>query len=113
MSNEHKNNISENGLYEKIVVTVDIELKDLILRYVEIRQEDIVRLQRALANDDYETIKTVGHGMKGSGVVYGFAYIGTIGAGIETSAGEKNRNEVETGLKQLINYMENLEIIYK
>jgi len=52
---------------EKIVVHVDADLDDLIPGYLQNRREDVKAVWQALENQDFETIRVLGHTMKGTG----------------------------------------------
>ena len=98
---------------DKIVVHVDAELEDLIPGFLENRQEDIRSIREALEKDDYETIRTLGHSMKGSGGGYGFDGITDIGLHIENAAKEKNVEEIRRWLGELLHYLERVEVVYE
>jgi HPt (histidine-containing phosphotransfer) domain-containing protein len=98
---------------EKITVRVDAELEDLIPGYLENRHKDAKEIQAALASGIYETIRTIGHSMKGSGGGYGFNTISAIGSSLEYAAKEKYHEEIRRRLNELIHYLENVYVIYK
>jgi HPt (histidine-containing phosphotransfer) domain-containing protein len=56
---------------EVIVIHADKDLEDLIPEFLDNRRSDVESIRGALANDDYETIRVLGHSMKGSGGGYG------------------------------------------
>ena len=98
---------------EKIVVHVDAELEDLIPGFLENRQEDIRSIEEALEKGDYETIRTLGHSMKGSGGGYGFDAITDIGKSLEDAAKEKNTGEIRKRVGELLHYLERVEVVYE
>ncbi|MBE9504618.1 MAG: Hpt domain-containing protein [Proteobacteria bacterium] len=98
---------------EKIVIYIDSDLKDIVPRFLEIRQENINNLLKALKREDYEPILRIGHSMKGSGTGYGFEYITEIGRSIEDAAIMKNLEEIGECVEKLSTYLENIEIVYK
>lgn len=61
----------------------------------------------------YETIRILGHSMKGSGGGFGFDTITDIGIDLENAAMEKDSQGVIRLVNQLEDYMENVEIIYE
>jgi HPt (histidine-containing phosphotransfer) domain-containing protein len=97
----------------KIVVYIDSDLKDIVPRFLEIRQENINNILKALESEDYEPILRIGHSMKGSGTGYGFDYITEIGHSIEDAAKMKNLEAIRECVKKLSTYLENIEIVYK
>ena len=58
-------NDSETG--ETIVIRVDRDLEDLIPGFINNRRKDAESIADALKRKDYETIRVLGHGMKGAG----------------------------------------------
>ncbi len=97
---------------EKIVVNVDSDIEDLIPGFLENRQEDVKSIYDALEKEDYETIRILGHSMKGAGGGYGFDEITDIGRSIEESAEGKNQEEVKKWVINLSNYLDRVEIVY-
>ena len=98
---------------EKIIVRVDAEIKDLIPGFLENRQKDIKTILEALDQGDYETIRLLGHRMKGAGGGYGFDAITDIGRSIEQGVKEKNPEGVRRWVKELSKYLDRLEIVYE
>ncbi len=97
---------------EKIVVNVDSDIEDLIPGFLENRHEDVKSIYDALEKEDYETIRILGHSMKGAGGGYGFDEITDIGRSIEESAEGKNQEEVKKWVISLSNYLDRVEIVY-
>ncbi|MGR3219085.1 MAG: Hpt domain-containing protein [Candidatus Anammoxibacter sp.] len=98
---------------EKIVVRVDEELEELIPGFLENRHEDIRSILNALAARNFETIRILGHSMKGSGGGYGFNYITDIGKDIEHAALEANVNEIKRVLDELVSYLKHVSVVYE
>jgi HPt (histidine-containing phosphotransfer) domain-containing protein len=97
----------------KIIVHVDEEIEDLIPGFLENRRKDVNRLQEALTSGDYETIRTLGHGMKGAGGGYGFDAITDIGGSLEIAAKQKNTEEIRKGIDELADYLERVEVVHE
>ena len=97
---------------EKIIVRVDEDLADLIPGFLNNRQQDIKIMNEALEGGGYETIRTVGHSMKGSGGGYGFDGITEIGSSLEIAAKESDKDKITMWLKELEYYLEIVEVIY-
>ncbi len=97
---------------EKIIITVDPDLEELIPSFLENRHKDIKSIQSALESGDYETIRILGHSMKGSGGGYGFDFISEIGEVIEQAAKDKNENEIVKSNSKLAGYLEQVEVVF-
>jgi len=98
---------------EKIIVHVDPDIEDLIPGFLENRRKDIKTIEETLASNDYKTIQRLGHTMKGAGGGYGFDKITDIGLHIENAAKEKNADEIRRQTNELLNYLENIEVVYE
>jgi HPt (histidine-containing phosphotransfer) domain-containing protein len=107
--------VSENsGAQEnKIIVLIDSELEDLIPGFLNNRRQDIIKMQAALADGDYETIRILGHSMKGAGGGYGFDTITDIGQALETAAREKEAQILQDQIRILTHYLEHVEVRYE
>lgn len=100
----------DNG---KILVLADPELEDLIPEFLEDRQEDIKTISKSLEDGDMETVRILGHSMKGSGGGYGFDKITEIGSHIEEAAIKSNKDAVEDRIKELASYLGRVEVKYE
>jgi len=98
---------------EKIIVIIDEDLEDLIPGYMDNRRSDIKNIEAALLSNDLETIRILGHSMKGSGGGYGFDPITDIGAALEQAAKDANNEEIQVQTKALADYIENIEVVYE
>ncbi len=97
----------------KFIVYVDAEIEDLVPGFLENRHKELGMLQEALAKDDYETIRLLGHAIKGVGGGYGFDVITKTGAFLEDAASEKKAGEIRMAIRNLLYYLENVEVLYE
>ncbi len=95
---------------DKIKVHVNEELIDIIPGYLQNRHKDIEALHNALKEDDYETIRGLGHDMKGSGGGYGFKDITDIGRHLEEASIIKDNVSVKKLINKLEQYLKNVEL---
>ena len=98
---------------ERIIVIVDAEIEDLIPGFLENRRNDVTTLEQALAEGDYETIRALGHTMKGAGGGYGFDAITDIGSSLEQAAKERNAEEIQRRVGEFADYLERVEVDYE
>lgn len=96
----------------EFVVVVDDDLQDLIPGYLDGRRKDIASILAALERDDLESIRTIGHKMKGSGGGYGFDRITEIGRGIETAAKASNRQVILDETGDLRDYLDRVKVVF-
>jgi HPt (histidine-containing phosphotransfer) domain-containing protein len=97
----------------KITVNIDQDLEDLIPGFLSNRKEDIVKLKSALANENIDDLRSIGHSLKGVGGGYGFQKITEIGAEIENCAKESNLQSIEELTNSLEDYLGRVEIIFQ
>jgi HPt (histidine-containing phosphotransfer) domain-containing protein len=97
----------------KIIVHVDPDIEDLIPGFLENRHKDIKNIGAALAQGDFETIRFLGHSMKGAGGSYGFDAITDIGKSLEQAAIAQDAGEIKKSLQELFAYLDSIEVVYK
>ena len=94
-------------------ISIDKDLEDLIPGYLENRRRDIASIEEALRKNDFETIRILGHSMKGSGGGYGFAAITEIGKRIEEAAKKMEKEEIGRQIAALSEYITSINIVYE
>jgi HPt (histidine-containing phosphotransfer) domain-containing protein len=85
----------------------------LIPDYLENRRKDIQAIQAAIRQSDFETIRTLGHRMKGSGGGYGFEAITRIGASLETAAKSQKMEEVRKHFLELVDFVQRVKVVFE
>lgn len=98
---------------EKIIVHIDIDLEDLIPGFLKNRQKDLEILEEVLQENDFESLRSIGHNLKGVGGGYGFLEITEIGTALEESAKAANLEVASENIKKLSYYLSHLEVIYE
>lgn len=97
----------------RICVRVASELQPLIPRFLANRRTEIASLERAVERRDAETLRRIGHCLKGVGGGYGFDEITRIGAQIEGYAKEGNGEAARPLIDALKRYLENVEVRFE
>jgi HPt (histidine-containing phosphotransfer) domain-containing protein len=107
--------IQQNAVRQeaKIIVHVDPDIADLIPGFLENRHKDIKTIGEALAQGDFETIRFLGHSMKGAGGSYGFDAITDIGRSLEQAAIAQDGGGIKKSLQDLFAYLDSIEVVYK
>lgn len=98
---------------EKIVVEIDPDLEELIPGFLDNRKKDVDALNAAVDSGDFDTLRSVGHSLKGVGGGYGFAMITDIGADIEAAAKVKDMDTIKELISRLDDYLERVEVVYQ
>ena len=98
---------------DKIIIHADPDVQELIPHFLENRLQDVAAMTRALEVKDYETIRRLGHSMKGAGEGYGFDQITVIGAQLEEYAKTQKHAEIKSKIAELTLYLERVEVLYE
>ena len=102
---------SDGNKVAKVLVKVDPDLADLIPGFLENRRKDITAMLAALDRGDFETVRILGHSMKGAGGGYGFNAVTEIGAALEQAAKNQDRGTVRALVDGLGAYLDRLEVV--
>ena len=105
--------MAQDNRSEAVRVSIDPDLQGLIPGFLQNRRHDIQTLQKAVAGEDFETIRTLGHRMRGDGGGYGFSMISEIGGALEKAALEKHTLEITACVQELTAYLDRIEIVYE
>ena len=103
----------EARLPARAAVIVDAELEPLMAGFLRNRQSDLSTLHEALERRSFDTIRIVGHTMKGIGGGYGLDEITEIGKRIELAAQEQNVAFIRQNVESLGTYLSGLEVTYQ
>jgi HPt (histidine-containing phosphotransfer) domain-containing protein len=97
---------------QKVIIRVDHDIADLIPGFLNNRRRDVLLILEALAKEDFNTIRTLGHRMKGDGGGYGFQAITVMGGAIEQAAKERQAKDIRRGVDELSDYLDRIEVVY-
>jgi histidine phosphotransfer protein HptB len=97
----------------KIKVTVDKDLEELIPEFLDLTRKDLANLNDALAKNEIDTVRRIGHTLKGNGGGYGFDKISELGAKIEQLAKAGSPAEVPALLQELTSYLDRVEVVFE
>jgi len=92
---------------------VDEDLSELIPGFLTHKRADVVTIVDANARRDYAEIGRIAHRIKGEGTSYGFETMTEMGRSLEQAAAIRDDGAVATLARQLLNYMDRLEIVYQ
>ena len=92
-------------------VYIDPDLMEIIPGYLENIHKYYQDIQHLLTEVDYQEIRRIGHGLKGSGRGYGFSKITEYGAQLETAATEKNPDQIKEISDKLLDYVNTIRIV--
>ncbi|MCO4747820.1 MAG: response regulator [Proteobacteria bacterium] len=98
---------------QTLSVAVDVDLRPLIPAFLNDRRTDIVNLKRHLAQGEFDSVKRIGHSMRGTGTAYGFPFISAVGKTLEEAAERKSTDAIRRGLGELDRYMRRVQVQYR
>lgn len=97
---------------DKIIIHVDRNLAEIVPDYLNNRRKDVRLLSEMLAQQAFESMRVLGHRMKGTGAGYGFNFISQIGHDLEHSAQEAAQTELVSHIAELDAYLSNIDVRY-
>lgn len=98
---------------DKIVVSIDSDLEELIPGFLANRKKDIETLRQAMTENKPASLQSIGHSLKGVGGGYGFHEISEIGAEIEKRAKSGDISGVGELIERMADYLDRVEIVYE
>ena len=97
---------------DKIEITIDPELQQLVPGFLDNRRRDVDKLQALLDTRAFREIQLIGHSMKGAGGGYGFDAITDIGAELEQAALREDTGAVRACIGQLVDFLDRVEVVF-
>jgi HPt (histidine-containing phosphotransfer) domain-containing protein len=98
---------------DKIMVTVDADLEDLIPGFLENRAKELETLRAALRDGNFQSLQSIGHSMKGVGGGYGFDGITDIGRDLENTAKLQDLEGISALIEKYADYLERIEVNFE
>ena len=98
---------------DTILVRAAPAIADLIPEFLQNRRNDVTAMLAALNRGDFETIESLGHGMKGAGGSWGFQGITEIGAALEQGAASGDADASSESIGELSRYLDRVQIVYE
>ena len=96
----------------KIIVHIDPDLEAIVPGFLANRQRDLVTIEGCLKQGDLDTIRMLGHRMKGDGGGYGFDQISTIGDELEQAVVGQDGSAIERQVVLLKDFLSRVEVVY-
>ncbi len=89
---------------------VSSELEDLIPEFFEELRQELTTMEQALVENDYKTLHRLGHGFKGAARNYQLEELAEFLLEIERAATIQDRGVVADRLKEVIQYLDTVQI---
>lgn len=97
---------------DRIIVHIDPDLEAIVPGFLANRRRDLITIEGCLNQGDLNTIRLLGHRMKGDGGGYGFDQISTIGNDLEQAAMIQDRPSIEKQVALLKDFLSRVEVVY-
>lgn len=97
---------------EVIRIQVDPELASIMPQYMKIRTQELGELNAAIAANESETVRILGHRLKGTGASYGFPELSEMGAQVEDAGQSRNMDVASMLAERIGNYLQRVELVY-
>ena len=81
----NQNDVTRDSLQPR-VVWLEKDLEQLVKRFLHRKESEMERLRAALSSADFDTIRGIGHDLKGAGEGFGFPELSILGAKFELAA---------------------------
>lgn len=94
-------------------VRVEKELEQLVKRFLKRQEGGLQRMQRALDGGDLQTIRRLGHDLKGAGEVFGFPELSVLGARFEQAAQAGDVAALTTHIASMERYLKRLQLRFE
>jgi PAS domain S-box-containing protein len=94
---------------EEEVVRIDPDIQDLVPRFLDNQMANASRILELAAASDFDSVRRIGHNMKGTGKGYGFDVISGLGHSIEQAAARSASGEIEKLATELSRYVASVQ----
>ena len=97
----------------KIAIVVDEELSAIAPKFLNNVRRNSQLIVGALARVDFDTIRSLGHNMKGTGTSFGFPQISAIGDELERAAKQRDADSVRNLTARLVHFLDSVDLRYR
>ncbi len=94
-----------------IRVSLSPGIERLVPKYLDDRKSELSVLESALMAGDFDTIRVLGHQLKGSGTPYGFTALSQIGKSLELAGESQSPGEVRRQMSALGDYLARVKVM--
>jgi len=94
-------------------VIVDEELSAIVPRFLSNVRKNPAAIAAALARGDYDTVRSLGHNMKGTGASFGLPQISALGDRLERAAKAQSADSVLAANSELAQFLDRVEVRYR
>jgi HPt (histidine-containing phosphotransfer) domain-containing protein len=92
------------------VVWLEKDLEQLVTRFLRRKEDELSRLREALSGADFDTIRRLGHDLKGAGEGFGFPELSILGAKFELAAKAADAELTAVHIATMERYLKRLQV---
>ncbi len=97
----------------KIEVVVDEDLAAIVPKFLDNVRRNCPAIAAALGQGDFDTIRSLGHNMKGTGTTFGFPQISEIGDELEQAAKKQDADSARKLNANLVHFLDSVDVRYR
>jgi PAS domain S-box-containing protein len=94
-----------------IAVHISSDMAGLAPDFLNKRRQDVDKLQRALDEQKFDSVRVLGKSMKGTGAIYGFEQIAELGKSLEQAAVDESTATIQSLTLELEDFLERVELV--
>jgi HPt (histidine-containing phosphotransfer) domain-containing protein len=100
-------------MQDRIVVSVDEGLSDLIPGFLTHKRADVGAILGAISKQDYAQIGRIAHRIKGEGGSYGFDTMTELGRSLEVAVSARDGAAATTLARKLLDYLDHIDVVFQ
>ena len=97
----------------RLEVVLDEDLSAIVPKFLNNVRRNSPAIAAALARADFDTIRSLGHNMKGTGTSFGFPQISEIGDELERAAKQQDADSVRNVAARLLHFLDSVDVRYR
>ncbi|BBH52032.1 Hpt domain-containing protein [Fluviispira sanaruensis] len=98
---------------KKNSLVLDKDFEEIIPEFLIKRKSDIAMIRKALEEQNFSLIESLGHKLKGTCGSYGFKELSVLGKKIEDAAKIKKEPNILKSIEKIENYIANVDIKFE
>lgn len=96
---------------DTITVSVDPEFVDLAERFLSNRRGQVHEWRTAVASGDTQTLRRLGHELKGTAGAFGFHSLSSLAVELENAVAKGNLGAAEDTLERMIDFLDQVAVV--
>jgi HPt (histidine-containing phosphotransfer) domain-containing protein len=98
---------------DRVIVKVDPDLKDLIPSFMQSIEVELSYIESSVEKGEFDEVKRLAQGIKGSGGGYGFHEVTKLGADIEEAAAKQDVDTIAAKVHSIRVHLAFAQVVYE